>query len=192
MFHFWSQHFSCTCWNTELLKFLLQLTVCGSPSSTMFSSKKSCKSEQICEMHFGNGGLTQISLPVSHTNFCEQLVAPCHVNQWFYICGTRKEDIKFVQMHFGNGGLTQVVWSSWWHQLPGGGGGQPGEGSASWMSFPTTKPVYHGVSWAMHPTSSDNTELSLRPTLWYTTHPSRCTRSRTTIHSHTFWNIHLK
>ena len=44
------------------------------------------------------------------------------------------------------------------------------------------KPVYYGVSWAMHPTNSDNTELSLRPTSWSTTHTSR-RRSRTTIHS---------
>ena len=38
--------------------------------------------------------------------------------------------------------------------------------------------------WAMHPTSSDHTELSLRPTSQ--THPSRLTSSRTILHlSHT-------
>ena len=37
--------------------------------------------------------------------------------------------------------------------------------------FLADKPVYFGVSWAMHPTSSDHTELSQRPTSQ--THPNR-------------------
>ena len=46
------------------------------------------------------------------------------------------------------------------------------------------KPVYFEVSVAMHPTNSDHTELSLRPTSQ--THPSRLTSSRTILHlSHT-------
>ena len=57
MFHFWSQPFSCKCWNTELLKFLSQLTSVALWWSTGLSHK--------FLFHFWCQFLhTQISVPV--------------------------------------------------------------------------------------------------------------------------------
>ena len=53
MFHFWSQPFSCKCWNTELLKVLLAVVV----------------------VHWS---LTQISVPVWHRNLSESSLSRTH------------------------------------------------------------------------------------------------------------------